>query len=79
MAAKRKPLADQLRAAIERCGTTRYRIALDTGFTQSELSRFVNGLAGLPVAKMERLADYLGLEIVLQPKAGKPAKRTKGT
>jgi transcriptional regulator with XRE-family HTH domain len=64
-------LLDAIREAISRAeanGTTRYRIANETGVTQATLSRFVNGEGGLGVGLVERLADYFGLEIVIRPK-----------
>lgn len=67
-------LIESIRAAIEASGETRYRIAKDTGIAESQLSRLMNGERGLSVDTLERLADYLGLRIVIEPKS----KTTKG-
>ena len=64
-------LLDSIRGAIEQAetsGVTRYRIALDTGISQALLSRFMSGERGLSVESIERLAEYLGLEIIVRPK-----------
>jgi transcriptional regulator with XRE-family HTH domain len=66
--------SDQLRQAIDGCGLTRYAIAKATGIAESTLSRFMSGERGLPMKTLDRLAECLGLEIVLRPKRkkGKP-------
>ncbi len=60
--------ADQLRRAIEASGKTRYRIAEEAGIAQSQLSRLMSGECGLSFETAERLANNLGLEIVIRPK-----------
>ena len=64
MSTGRPPLSEQLRAAIEDSGETRYAIAKATGIDQSVLSRFVNGERGLSLDAIDTLGDYLKLEIV---------------
>lgn len=59
---------DDIRAAILKSSETRYRIAKETGIGQPQLSRLMGGDCGLSVEAMERLADYLGLEIIIRPK-----------
>ena len=54
--------------AMEAGGQTRYRIAQGSGVAQSQLSRLVRGEGGMSVANIERIAEYLGLEVVLRPK-----------
>lgn len=66
-------LTDAMRRAIEASGKTRYRIAKESGVSASQLSRLVNGERGLSVDTIERLANYLGLRITIEPK-GKAAK-----
>jgi transcriptional regulator with XRE-family HTH domain len=41
---------------------------------RSQLSRLLSGESGLSVDTIERLADYLGLQITIEPKG----KTTKG-
>jgi transcriptional regulator with XRE-family HTH domain len=43
---------------------SRYRIAKETGLEQSALSRFVNGKAGLDVGSVDKLATFLGLDLL---------------
>lgn len=62
-------ILDDLRDALENCGRTRYRVSLESGINQSTLSRFARGHFLLTVETAERLADALGHEIKLTPKA----------
>ena len=61
-------ILDDLRRAVETSNETRYRIAKDSGINASQLSRLVRGERGLNLETAERLADYLGLEIIVRPK-----------
>jgi transcriptional regulator with XRE-family HTH domain len=61
-------LWDQVRAAILASGQSRYRIAKETGVAQSQFCRLMRGKRGLGIESLERVADYLGLEIVVRPK-----------
>ena len=60
---KRKPLSEQLKAAILNADVTRYRIAQETGLTEAALSRFVNGVAGLSLDSIDKIGEYLSLDI----------------
>lgn len=68
-------LLNRIHDAIDRSGQTRYAIAKGSGVAQSQLSRFVHGERGLTVEAIERLAEHLGLEIVVRPK--RTARRGK--
>lgn len=61
-------------ARAEASGITRYQMSKDTGISQAALSRFVNGERGLGVDLVERLAEYLGLEIVIRVKRTRKGK-----
>lgn len=67
-------ILDAICNAIEGSDRTRYRIAKDTGISQTQLSRLMSGERGLSIDALERLADYLGLEITMRPKQ----RRRKG-
>lgn len=71
-------LVDEIRRAVETSGKTRYRIAKESGVSAGQLSRLVNGERGMTVDTIERLADYLGLQITIEPKAPKTGKLRKG-
>lgn len=64
-------LEDSIRDAIKGSGQSQYRIAKETGIAQSRLSRLLSGERGLSADAIERIADYLGLEIVIRPKGPK--------
>lgn len=53
-----------LRRAVEQCGLTRYEIAKRTGIAQSMLSRFVTAKRALSLDAVDRLAEFLKLELV---------------
>jgi len=61
------PILDEIRAAIRDSDKTCYRIAKDTGISESQLSLFMNGKRRLSVETLERLAAYLGLQVTLRP------------
>ena len=58
-------LTDQIRAALETCGETRYRVAKNSGLNEPQLCRFMAG-AGISFKALDKLAEYLGLEIVVR-------------
>ena len=58
-------LTDQLRQAIEDSGLTRYRIAKETGISESTLAQFYNGHRGLSMNALNALGDFLQLTIHL--------------
>ena len=61
---KKTKISDQIRAAIETSGVSRYGIAMATGIDQATLSRFMGGTGGITVETLDKLSEYLGLEIV---------------
>jgi len=74
----KKLISDQLREAIERSGKTRYRISLETGITQSQLSRFVNDPAvHISLANIDKLCECIGAELVLKAEHAERKRSTK--
>jgi transcriptional regulator with XRE-family HTH domain len=67
-------LLDAIRVAVESSDKTRYRIAKESGVSAGQLSRLVNGERGMTVDTIERLADYLGLQITIAPKTKKKGR-----
>ena len=67
-------ISDQVRAAIERSGLSRYAIAQATGIDQAALSRFMARKAGLRLETIDQLGLLLGLEVRAR-KAPRKAKR----
>ena len=61
-------LLKAIREAIKASGQTCYRISKGAKIAPSQLSRLLTGERGLSVESLERLADYLGLEITIRPK-----------
>ncbi len=45
-----------------------------TGIDQGQLSKLMSGEAGLSIASLERLAEFLNLEIIVRPKRRKRSK-----
>lgn len=58
-------ISDQLRHAIEDSGLSRYRIAKESGLSQSLLSRFMSGDRGLSLEAIDKLGTLLGFRLVL--------------
>jgi transcriptional regulator with XRE-family HTH domain len=61
-----KDIEAQLKQAIKRSKMSRYRIAKESGLTESQLSYFVNGKRTLTLPAAAKLAKVLKLE--LKPK-----------
>ncbi|NQT13555.1 MAG: helix-turn-helix transcriptional regulator [Planctomycetes bacterium] len=59
--------------AIKASKLSQYAISKATGIDQAQLSRLMAGQSGLSIASLERLSDYLGLEVLIRPK-----RRRKG-
>jgi transcriptional regulator with XRE-family HTH domain len=66
MAKKRcETLTDQLRLAIYESGLSRYRIARETGISESALAQFYNGHRGLSMKALNALGESLELKVTL--------------
>lgn len=65
----------QIRNAINTSDKTRYRLSKETGIAQSQLSRLMTGQEGLSYENLEKLADALGLEIIIRPAKRKTPQR----
>jgi ribosome-binding protein aMBF1 (putative translation factor) len=71
MPQKPLPLSEQIRQAIDASGVSRYRIGKEIDVSESSLSHFMAGRAGLSQAALDRLGMFLGLEIVAKVKGEK--------
>lgn len=63
MATRKKriqPLADRIRAEIERRGISGYRLTRDTGLNESTVLRFLRGGGNLTLDNAAVVIDYLG-------------------
>jgi transcriptional regulator with XRE-family HTH domain len=67
-------LTEAIAVAVKASDQTPYAISKGAGVARSQLSRLLSGERGLSVDTIERLADYLGLQITIEPKG----KTTKG-
>jgi transcriptional regulator with XRE-family HTH domain len=65
-------ITEVLRAAIEKSGLTRYRIAKESGIPESNLRRFVQGEMSVRLDSADRLAAYFGLRLTPDPDAVPP-------
>ena len=68
------PILDDIREAIDASDKSRYRIAKETGISESRLCQLMAGTKGLSIEALELLADCLGLKIVTEPKRRKKGK-----
>jgi len=69
-----KRISDQLRAAIDASGLSRYRICKELGIDQATMSRFMSGERGLTLKVIDRLGEFLGLTLTQR----RQVKRRKG-
>ena len=60
-----KLVSDQIRQAIDDSGLTRYRIAQETGISETALALFYNGHRGLSMKALNCLGEFLQLKITL--------------
>jgi transcriptional regulator with XRE-family HTH domain len=67
-------LTDQLRQAIDDSSLTRYRIAKETGISESALAQFYNGHRGLSMEALNALGEFLQLTISLGRKPDRKGK-----
>ena len=79
MGGKPKLLSEQLREAMLTADVSRYRIAKETGITEAQLSRFINGVCGLGQEASDKIGEYLGLRLVKIDKPTKVQPKIKGT
>lgn len=77
MIAPMQDVLDDLRAAIHRDGRTMYAIAKLSGIPASMLSRFMSRERGLSVETATKVADALGLQIVLKDKVNRKQSRRR--
>jgi hypothetical protein len=61
---RRKCFSDEIRAAVDTCGQSRYRLCTAIGLDQGAMSKSMSGKAGLSLAYLDKLADVLDLHIV---------------
>ena len=71
MPRKPRKFSDQIRQAIADSEHTRYRIAQETGINEGALGAFFHGQRGLSLNSLDKLAEYLGLEIVTKRRKGR--------
>jgi transcriptional regulator with XRE-family HTH domain len=62
----KKRFSDQIRDAVAGSGMSRYAICKAIDLDQGAMSRFMSGKAGLSLDVLDRLAEFLGLEIVVK-------------
>lgn len=64
----RVTISDQLAAAIELSGLSKYRICKDTGVDEATMSKFLSGSRGMRLDSFEKLADYFDIELAYRKK-----------
>ena len=80
--AKKKPkqasINDQLRALVDTCGISRYRLAIEAGIDHSALSRFMSGERGLSAKALDRIGEVLDIELTMHGPRSESQTDTKG-
>jgi len=59
---------EAIRKAITRGQKTRYRLCKETGVDKAAMTRFMGRRPGLSLENLEKIADALGLEIIIRPR-----------
>ena len=65
----------QLRQALTKSKTSRYRISQLSGLSNAQLSYFVNGKRSLSLSAASKLAETLGFRLVQKKRKKKAAKK----
>jgi transcriptional regulator with XRE-family HTH domain len=68
---RQKSFSDQIRNAVDRSGMSRYAICSAIRLDQATMSRFMSRKAGLSLAVLDKLADWIGLDVVARPESNK--------
>lgn len=71
---KHTSFREQIAAAVDGCGRSRYALAKATGLTQSTLCRLVSGEGWIGKEGMDALAAELGLSVTVANPPKAPAK-----
>lgn len=58
--------SDQIRVAVDASEQSRYAICKAIGLNQGAMSRFMAGKGGLSMEVVDRLAEFLGLRVVVR-------------
>jgi transcriptional regulator with XRE-family HTH domain len=66
MAKRSGRFSDEIRAAVDAAGMSRYRICVEIGISQATMSRFMTGRGGLSMDVLDRLAEVLGLNVTVK-------------
>lgn len=71
-----KPIrfSDEIRAAVENSGMSRYAICREIELNQGAMSRFMSGQGGISLDTIDRLAELLGLRVAVR----RPRKQRGG-
>ena len=59
--------SDQIRDAVNASELSRYAICKAIGLNEGAMSRFMAGKSGLSMDTLDRLAERIGLEVVIRP------------
>jgi DNA-binding phage protein len=78
MSPKHRAVTEQIRAEIAAQGLTAYRVANDTGISESTIYRFVAGEGELRGGHVNMVADYLGLRLVRADELKDLRRKAKG-
>jgi len=70
-------ISDQLRQLIEDSNKSRYRIAQETGVSESVLSRFIHGQTDITLSNVDLVCKLLGARLTTDaPRVSRGTKKT---
>jgi len=68
---RRRKLSDQVRAAIDDCEFSRYRIGQLSGVDHGTISRFMSGERGISTDALDAIAEVIGLKVTVSKRPRK--------
>lgn len=70
-------MGNRLQEVLKREGVKPYRLSKDLGIDRAQLSRFLNGKMDMSLKKLEKIAEYLGYDLILAKRSESSKKGEK--
>jgi transcriptional regulator with XRE-family HTH domain len=70
-------MGNRLQEVLEREEVTAYRLGKDLGIDAGQLSRFMKGKQNISLDKLEKIAEYLGYDLLLVKRQDQSRKGAK--
>lgn len=71
-------MGNRLKEALKGEEITAYQVSKDLGIDRGQLSRFLNGKSSLSLNLLERIAEYLGYDLLLVKRPSRKGGKGSG-